>query len=424
MFLYIIKTMDLSSGAIKEYLLDTNLFSQKRCEFKLPSGVDALTNMKLLNIGAVRGAGGTDSPYNRGAGVMGLINRIALMNGADVLSECRDLNKQLAFRNLNTSNNNNNSYKTPVSLGSSNYQYGTLVGSAAANRFKQYAGVGYNEAKMTDSEASTSKGMLILSDVLPLLKNIEMLDTKVFRNGLRVVIEWETDIYKIATDKTNTFTVLEPVLSMYEVVDESLKNEMSIKDGVVSWYEREVDNRTYSAVAGAVSQKYNGFNNKRVRAFLVQKEFNNVDNYVSGDNILGLGKCGSVALLDESFNMIVGGRQVFPTSISGADIARQLCNAFGTVVGFLGFNKMDSASTANQFPLFQSLHRSNSVRTGDVGFYGVQMNNELVKTLELSISRSITIAGKGSNDAIKVFIYADVAKVMSVSNGQYTISYA
>ena len=211
---------------------------------------------------------------------------------------------------------------------------------------------------------------------------------------------------------------------MYEVVDEALKNEMSIKDGVVSWYEREVDNRTYSAQAGAVSQKYNGFNNKRVRAFLVQKEFSDVNNYVSGDNILGLGKCGSVALLDESFNMIVGGRQVFPTSISSADIARQLCNAFGSVVGFLGFNKMDSASAANQFPKFQSLNRSNTIRTGDIGFYGVQMNNELVKTLELSISRSITVAGKGSNDTIKVFIYADVAKVMSVSGGQYNISYA
>ena len=31
--------MDLSSGAIKEYLLDTNIFTQKRCEFKFPMGV-------------------------------------------------------------------------------------------------------------------------------------------------------------------------------------------------------------------------------------------------------------------------------------------------------------------------------------------------------------------------------------------------
>ena len=135
-----------------------------------------------------------------------------------------------------------------------------------------------------------------------------------------------------------------------------------------------------------------------------------------------MGKCGSVSLLDESFNMIVGGRQVFPTAIRDSDIARQLCNAWGSVVGFLGFNKMDSASTNTQFPQFQSLHRSNTVRTGDIGFYGVQMNNQMIKNLELSISRSITIAGKGSNDALNVFVYADVAKIMSVSNGQYTIS--
>ena len=415
--------MDLSSGAIKEYLLDTNIFNQRRCEFKLPRDVNALSNLKLLNIGAVRGGAGADSPYNRGCGVMGLINRIALLDGAQELSECRDVNKQLTFRNLNTTNNNNNSYKTPVSLGASNYQYGTLDGSAG-KKFKQYAGVGYNETKMTDNESTTSRGMLVLSDVLPLLQNIEMLDTSIFKNGLRVVIEWETDVYKVATDKRNTFTVLEPVLSMYEVVDEGLKNELSIKNGSVSWYEREVDNRTYGPASGAVSQKFNGFDNKRVLRFLVQKEFNNVDNYVSTNDILGLGKCGSVALLDESFNMNVQGRQVFPTDIQQSDIARQLCNAWGSVVAFLGFNKMDSASTANQFPKFQELNRSLSVRTGDIGYYGVQMNNQMIKNLELSISRSETIAGKGSNDTIKVFIYADVAKVMSVSGGQYTISYA
>ena len=73
---------DMSSGAIKEHLLDTNIFSQQRCEFKLPREVNALSNLKLLNVGAVRTAG-VDAPYNRGAGAISVIKRIAIMDGAN-----------------------------------------------------------------------------------------------------------------------------------------------------------------------------------------------------------------------------------------------------------------------------------------------------------------------------------------------------
>ena len=415
--------MDLSSNTIKEYMLDSNIFNQRRCEFKMPSDYDVLSNLKLLNVGAVGSV--PSSAYNRGAGVLGLINRISLMDGAQVLSECKDVNKQLTFKNLNTSNNHNNSYKTPIGLSASNYQYGTLDASGADTVAKQYSAPGYLDSVMTNSESTTFKGMLQLSDVLPLLNNIEMLDSSVFKNGLRLVIEWEKDVYKVSTDKTNTFTVLEPVLSMYQVIDPSLKNELKIKSGVVSWYEREVDNRNYAAIASPQSQKFNGFDNKRVLRFYVQKEFQTATNYDgSGDSIKGLGKCGSVALIDESFNVINNGRQIFPTNLTKADIGRQLVNAYGSFVGFVGFDQMPSAADT-QFPNFEQLHFSQSIRTGDLGFYGVQLNNEMVKQFELVLSRSITVAGTGSNDSIKVSIYADVAKTMSVGpDGSYVVGYA
>lgn len=415
---------DMSSGAVKEHLLDTNIFNQKRCEFRIPQGVNALSNLKLLGLGAVRTAG-VNSPYNRGAGAVSVINRVALLDGSNVLSECRECNKQLAFRNVNNANNVNNSYKSPQMLSATNYLYGNI--SIGTNiKFKQYVGLGYNNGstQMTDNANSTGKGMLVLSDVLPILNNISMLDNAVFQNGLRLIIEWETDLLKVSTDSRNTFQVLEPVLCMYEVSSDELYNELKLGPGVKSWYEREVDRKDFGNSA-TETQKYNGFDNKRVLRFLISKEMKTNANYVSNNGVLGLGKCGSKALLSESFNMINNGGQVFPTAISGFNLQRQLVNAFGKCSAYQGFNSARGSDDTNNFPDYGSLLAQKSAAAGDLGFNGVQMNNEMVKQLELTIGRDATNVGFGNNDTLSVFVFGDVAKSISIGkNGSYTIGYA
>jgi hypothetical protein len=415
---------DMSSGAVKEHFLDTNIFNQRRCEFRIPKEVNALSNLKLVGLGAVRIAG-ANAPYNRGAGAVSVINRIALMDGANILSECRECNKQLAFRNINNANNVNNSYKSPQMLSATNYLYGNLSAGLGVS-FKQYVGLGYVNARtqMTANEASTGKGMLVLSDVLPILNQLSMLDNAVFKNGLRIVIEWENDVRKVCTDNRNIFTVLEPVLCMYEVSNDDLYNELKLGAGVKSWYEREVDRKDFGGIP-SVTVNYNGFDNKRVLKFMISKEMVTSTNYDSGDDVLGLGKCGSKALLDESFNLINNGAQVFPTAISGFNIQRQLVNAFGKCSGYQGFNASQGDSDANNFPNYSRLLQGGSARAGDLGFIGVQMNNEVIKHLELNINRDISNVGNGNNDSLSVFVFGDVAKSISISNsGAYTIGYA
>lgn len=413
---------DMSSGAVKEHLLDTNIFNQRRCEFRIPKEVNSLSNLKLLGLGAVR-TGGGDSPYNRGAGAISVINRIAIMDGANVLSECRECNKQLAFRNVNNANNVNNSYKSPQMLSATNYVYGNIPTSPNVS-FKSYRGLGYNNLLLTDDANTTGKGMLVLSDVLPILNNISMLDNAVFKNGVRIVIEWESDVRKVAGANNITFQVLEPVLCMYEVSSDELYNELKLGAGVKSWYEREVDRKDFGNSASE-TQKYNGFDNKRVLRFVISKEMKTNANYDSTTSVMGLGKCGSKALLDESFNMINNGAQVFPTAISGFNIQRQLVNAFGKCSGYQGFNASRGDSDANNFPEYKNLLRDNSARAGDLGFNGVQMNNEMVKQLELTIGRDPADVGNGNNDTLSVFIFGDVAKSISIGkNGSYTVGYA
>ena len=50
-------SFDYSSGSVKEILLDTNSFSQSRCEFRVPADMSVLSNLKLVNLGAFRTGG-------------------------------------------------------------------------------------------------------------------------------------------------------------------------------------------------------------------------------------------------------------------------------------------------------------------------------------------------------------------------------
>ena len=80
--------MSYSNGSVKELLLDSSIFSQSRCEFRVPANSSVLSNMKLVGLGAtVTGAGATSLFYNRGAGVVSLIENMRLMDGANILSE-------------------------------------------------------------------------------------------------------------------------------------------------------------------------------------------------------------------------------------------------------------------------------------------------------------------------------------------------
>ena len=299
--------MSYSNGSVKELLLDSSIFSQSRCEFRVPANSSVLSNMKLVGLGAtVTGAGATSLFYNRGAGVVSLIKNIRLMDGANILSECREVSKQMTFRSINNSNNVNQSFRTPMLLNGASYTYSFFQNGPAIdnNLLKGYSINQYDsfDMKVTDDETTTSLGIVVLSDLLPFLNKVEMLDSMVFKNGLRLVIEWETDRLKTTTRNDGALKFLEPVLCLYDVVGPDLYNELSMKDGVYAWYEREVDQQNFPALATS-SQRFTGFNNKRVLRFMVSKEFTITTDYLSTNEVKGLGKSGSITLNQETMNI-------------------------------------------------------------------------------------------------------------------------
>ena len=421
--------MNYSSGSIKEVYLDASNMTQSRCVFKLSGEVNYLSNMKLTNIGAICPGGATN--YNRSAGVLGLIRNISLQDGATVLSQSREANLDAALKNLLGENDNNISVKTGLNFGRRGFVFGQYPDPAGAANTLQtgYSSVGHGANEIDTTEANSAKGTVVLSDLLPILKVLPMLDTAVFKDGLQLVVEWESDIRKIATSVTNPVTVVQPILCAYEVSDPMLYAQLSVKAGNVSWVEREVDQRPYAASASLV-QRFNGFDNKHLMRLCIVKQLQNLDLYRVGTSIQGMGPLSSLALSSEEYNIVNQGRRLFPRDIGNFDIARQTLNAFGDssmVNGGIQSAGVDAASSPN-YALNLNSQPGDFVNAflmpSEAGYNGCLMGNVPVRNLEISLSRDLSNIDGKQNAALNVFLFGDVPKVMSVAkDGSYLISY-
>jgi len=421
--------MNYSSGSIKEVLIDASNFTSSRCVFKLSGEMNYLSNMKLTNLGCFAPGGATN--YNRGAGVLSLIKNIQLLDGSATLSQSREANLDSSLKNCLGDNDSNISVKTGLNFNRNGYVFGQFTSPAGtANTVNTgYSSMGYSAGEIATTEAASAKGTVVLSDILPILKVLPMLDTAVFKDGLQLVIEWETDVSKIAVSIANPVTIIQPILCAYEVSDPMLYAQLAIKPGNVSWIEREVDQRPYAAQT-SVTQRFNGFDNKHVLRFCIVKQLANLALYRVNNNVQGFGPLSSYALLNESYNMINQGRRVFPQDISNFDINRQTINAFGDSSVYNGAIQAAGVD-ATSLPNYQANLNS---RPGDFtnafllpsesGYNGVLMGNVPVRNLELSLSRDLTNVDGKQNTALNVFLFGDVPKVMSVaSDGSYLISY-
>ncbi len=328
------------------------------------------------------------------------------------------------------SNNVNQSMKSPMMLSSASYNYSFYNNGDVANNnlLKGYSVNQYDsfDMEVTDNEATTSKGMVVLSDLLPFLNRVEMLDSRVFKNGLRVVIEWETDRLKTTTRNDGVLKFIEPVLCMYDVVGSDLYNELSIKDGVYAWYEREVDQQNYSA-SNSETKRFTGFNSKRVLRFLVSKEFTTDADYidiVDTNEVKGLGKSGSVSLFQETMNISNNSALIYPKALNRNDMSRQVVNSFGACSGYQGFNQVLGVHGTSQ-PDYPTLLNKTQIAPGDLGFSAVTINNQKCNNVEVSLDRVINASSHlGGNTPVNVFLFGDCSKIMSVSGVNYTLGYA
>ena len=420
--------MSYYTSQISSKLIDPNVYvSNLRVEFQLPKG-DYGNRMRLMNVGLT--AAGNPS-YNTYLGALASIKSVRLLNGRDELDSCRECNRYLSFKRFNKSDSKN------LGLGqqSMKNQYGLCVsgtgsGADVANAVivKQTAmSLGNSNIQLTTDEATTPKAYLDLRECLPILQSIEVLPGDLFPQ-LRLVIEYETDVRNLISVDNQPVTTTRPLLACDVMEDEGLVNAMMSELNGATWSAIEHDLTRIPANNADATQsnvnRLNGFNNKRMMRFFIQKcPTNKARNVGAANAVKDGGDLISQAFLDENFNVKINGRP--KVSRNGAEYPNQrlsyLVDAYGECNSYYGSNRMgaDQGSTITAGVLDGSKN----------DWYGLYVN-DTIKDFELEISRTTKANTKGANfdvpesDGYDVHVFADIRKQLVVQGGKYQVLYA
>ncbi len=421
--------MSYYTDQVNTKLIDPNVYvSNLRVEFQLPKG-DYGNRMRLMNVGLT--AANTPT-YNTYLGALASIKSIRLLNGRDELDACRECNRYLSFKRFNKSDAKN------LGLGQQQMknQYGLCVsgvgsGVDAANAIvvKQTSMDLGSPAKvqLTTDEATTPKAYLDLRDCLPILSSLEVLPGDLF-SQLRLVIEYETDVRNMISVDNEVVTTTRPLLACDIIEDADMVKKMMGDLNGATWSAIEHDlTRIPANNADSLQSnvnRLNGFNNKRMMRFFIQKvPTNKARNVGAANAVKDGGDLISQALINEKFNVKINGRP--KVSRNGAETPNQrlsyLVDAYGECNSYYGANRLgaDQGSTITAGILDGSRN----------DWYGLYVN-DTIKDFELEITRTTKLNTKGAtfsvpeSDGYDIHVFADIRKQLLVGGGKYQVVYA
>lgn len=421
--------MSYYTSEVSSKLIDPNVYiSNLRVEFQLPKN-DYGNRMRLQNIGLT--AAGTPQ-YNTYIGAVSSIKSVRLLNGRDELDSCREVNRFLSWKRFNKSNTlslgiGQQSYKNKYGLCYS----GDGTGADAANAQKKITKPmdlgGAAKLQLTINESTTPKAYLDLKECLPFLNAVEVLPADLFPQ-LRLVIEYETDVRNMITVDNQTVTTTRPLLAVDVIEDSQLvKNMMSSLNGI-TWNCIEHDlcriQESNVNTTQKVVNRLNGFNNKRLMKFHIQKvPTDKRANVNDANGVRDGGDLYSQAFYDELFNVRINGRPKIAGV--GAQYPNQrlslTVDAFGECTTFYGCNRqgVDQPSEVT----------SNNLNSGCQDYYGLYVN-DIIKDFELDISRTTKNNTVGVNfkkpqsAGYDVHVFGEIRKQFVVSGSDYQVKYA
>jgi hypothetical protein len=302
--------MSIYNNNIKTHLIDP-VYSRNnyRAEFRLQPGTAYMSSLRLTNLGLF---GAADKAYNGYLGTYGVIRQISLLDGDTVLDQVLQYPIWQAFKNYNRTNKENMDLKSRLA--------GTRAGNYVlenANSTSQIKEWQVNAPVTKALESAASKGWLDLIEVFPLLRKLEFVDTRFFKN-MKLVIEFNTDVNQMLVD--STATTLQTCQLML-IADEVLSNVPQFKG--VQFVGIEHDRVTLPAIvapttiatgnkSAVVSKSFlvNGFNNKTLGRCLISKQSNLPAVYQTGGNNFRVGKVASVANNHEVLQMTIDGSEL------------------------------------------------------------------------------------------------------------------
>lgn len=414
---------------LKTVYLDPEVHSTTKSEFRL-HGRAYLSDLKLL-----LNASSTAGLYSQAAGVYGAIKHIRLLSDGVELDSCRFANYLMAFKNLNNSNKDNINLRKRLTQNALGYELDEGMTFGARDLLQQ------SPDTTADSE---SAGVLYLSEILPVLNELVIINTDSIFPNLRIVIEYNNDEKLLRDSTTNASTLSEPILMVSEVLSESDISASAKLDGL-EWDTIEVDQIIIPAVATNhtqhVIQKINGFDNKTVSRMLMTKQTLPLTNnfLADGTTSLGYGVYNSFVQYKERVNFNINSKPVFQNPLEEPGQKAHLLHDTWGKVNILPYANVGSQGLDNQgvvaknragVPDLQG-NRFQSFKVGTQDFIGFACSKR-VNNLELDYQRvGPDNAGmdnsnnlKAQNDSLMIRIYGEVRKQIAIKNGKILVSYS
>lgn len=389
------------------------------------------SSLKLVNVGYVANPA-TD--YNELSGVLGSIRRMILYDGKQVLAQQDEFNRWNAFKNTLHENSENESKRAHLvhnKMGFRVRKHPTIQFSQVRN-----GDIGVGQANTTQTTAS--KGGVYLSDCFDLLQKMPFLHSGVFKN-LRLRIEYESDERKIIKRDNATATDTSDDI---QLVCEILIDENDIKGATEQALNMIVPHNEYvhdsfqvaenkPAAAGnspsvqTVNALLNAYNGKYVNRMVMMNEYSDASKYINANLVLGAGSLGSQRPFRNNIQARVNGSNLLPDggigtsggSSADSQLLARLVDSWGEQNNYFG-------SYTHQLDNSASNQEDGGNRQAQLGYVGFVVQDK-IDNLQIEFKRTsvydLTAVHK-TGDALRVHVFAEARKLLSVSNGQYQVS--
>ena len=413
------------NGSVETMYLDPVSFvPNQRCAFELDGTKLAYgSNMRLLNLGVVSN---TAQDYSQGLGAMALIRNIRLMDARTELSGIRNVAPYLFFKNCNRTNATNKSEDSYLKRNQLGFEI-----AADDNKVSHV----YSPGRANTTPDTTELAYLDLREVFPILNELTILPTQLFKN-LRIEIEFDGNAAnQILGEIDATFDIQRPILAV-DVVSNMAAVQASIAEvssAPIMWQEIEQDNYTINAVdtslfavtetatQTAVNQSL-GFKGKFVERLLITKQIQDKTKELNGQSVQGFGAiASSQAVLNEKVQINLNGNPILP-GFQGMtkpnQILGMLSDEWGSINAYPGSNLYAWNKTDD------NLDDQNTA--GQQSFICVRLGARVAQ-LQTSISRTNNRDATNkaaTNDALNVNLYGEVSKMLNITKNGYRIVYA
>ena len=368
------------------------------------------SSLKLVNVGYVANPA-TD--YNDLAGILGSVKRMTLYDGKQVLAQQDEFNRM-------------------------HNKMGFRVKKHDTTQFPQVKNGDVSTGASDTTQAGATKGGVYLSDCFDLLQKMPFLHTGVFKN-LRLRVEYESDERKIINRDNATGTATSDDV---QLVCEILTDDNDIQGATEQALNMIVPHNEYvhdsfqvaeNKPAGAgtspatqtVNALLNAYNGKYVNRVVMMNEYSDASKYINANLVLGAGSLGSQRPFRNNIQARVNGGNVLPDGGIGtsggasadAMLLARLVDTWGEQNNyFSSFTHQLDGSTDNQ--------EDGANREGQLGYVGFVVEDK-IDNLQIEMKRTSvydTTAVHKTGDALRVHLFGECRKLLSVSGGQYTVS--